>query len=119
MEDNEQVRALAKAVLKRQGYSVLVAEKGPEAFTILEAYDDPVQLLLTDVIMPEMNGKELFNILVERHPGLKVLYMSGYTDNTITSGGMLDKGVIFIQKPFNVQTLAVKVREMLDKSQEV
>jgi len=108
------VRDLALSFLKRQGYTVLAAENGPEALTILASHDGPVDLLLTDVVMPEMDGKELFTRANERHPDLKVLYMSGYTDNVIAHRGVLDEGVAFIQKPFNVQALASKVREVLD-----
>ena len=114
VEDNKLVRDLAHAILKRQGYTVLVAEDGPEALTILEAHDDPVDLLLTDVVMPGMNGRDLFDKVAEKYPDTKVLYMSGYTDNTIAHRGVLDEGTAFIQKPFNVQALAAKVREVLD-----
>lgn len=113
-EDNEQVRRLARDILKRQGYTVLVAENGPEALTILASPEDPVHLLLTDVVMPEMNGKELFDKGAEKHADLKVLYMSGYPGNVIAHRGVLDEGVAFIQKPFAVQALAAKVREVLD-----
>ena len=114
-EDNEQVRRLAQHILRRQGYTVLVAEDGPEALTILASHDDPVHLLLTDVVMPEMNGRELFARATESHPGLKVLYMSGYTASVIAHRGVLEEGTAFIQKPFNVQALAAKVREVLEQ----
>ena len=114
VEDDKLVRDLAHSILKRQGYTVLVAEDGPEALTVLEAHDDPVDLLLTDVVMPEMNGRDLFDKVAEKHPDTKVLYMSGYTDNVIAHRGVLDEGTAFIQKPFNVQALAAKVREVLD-----
>ena len=116
VEDNVQVRRLAHAILKRYGYTVLVARNGSEALAILAAHEDPVDLLFTDVVMPEMNGKELFTKAAERLPGLKVLYMSGYTNRVIAHRGVLDEGVQFIQKPFGVKALVAKVRQVLDQS---
>jgi CheY-like chemotaxis protein len=113
VEDKEQVREYCHTVLERQGYKVLEAEDGPEALTILALHGAPVNLLLTDVVMPKMNGKELFVRATERQPGLKVLYMSGYTDNVIAHRGVLDEGIAFIQKPFTVQALTAKVREVM------
>jgi two-component system cell cycle sensor histidine kinase/response regulator CckA len=115
VEDSEQVRHLVHALLERQGYLVLAAENGPEALTILASHDGPVHLLLTDVVLPGMNAKELFARATEGHPGLKVLYMSGYTDNVIAQRGVLEEGTAFIQKPFSVQILAAKVREVLEQ----
>jgi CheY-like chemotaxis protein len=115
VEDNEQVRELSLAILHRQGYSVITAENGREALAVLDRHEGPVHLLLTDVVMPGMNGRELFIEAVEKHPGLKVLFMSGYTDNVIAHHGVLDPGVAFIQKPFSVKDLAAKVREALDR----
>ncbi len=115
VEDNEHVRNIGQIILKQQGYSVLVAENGTEALSIVETHADPVHLLLTDVVMPEMNGRELFNRAAEKRPSLKVLYMSGYTDNVIAHRGVLDEGVQFIQKPFTVQGLSTKVREVLEQ----
>ncbi len=113
-EDDEQVRRLGRDVLERQGYQVLAAGDAAEALTRLAAHDGPVHLLLTDVILPGMNGRELHHKAVHTYPGLKVLYMSGYTDNVIAHHGVLDEGVNFIQKPFSVQGLGRKVREVLD-----
>ncbi len=113
VEDNGQVRDFGCAVLTQQGYTVLVAEDGAEALTCLSSHDGPVHLLLTDVIMPGMNGKELFTKASQRQPGLKVLYMSGYTGNVIARHGILDEGVEFIQKPFTVHGLAARVRKLL------
>jgi len=116
VEDNEPVRRLARSVLERQGYKVLAAPNGDEALQILEAHNgDPVHLLLSDVIMPGMNARELYSRAVEKYPGLKVLYMSGYTTNVIARQGVLDDGVQFIQKPFTVQALSNKVREVLTR----
>ncbi len=91
-----------------------MAENGAEALTVLESHDGSVHQLLTDVIMPGMNGSDLFAKAAEKCPGLKVLYMSGYTDNIIAHHGVLDEGAHFVQKPFSSQALAVKVREALD-----
>ena len=114
-EDEEQVRHLARAILKQQGYTVLVAESGSDALAILDQHDGPVHLLLTDVIMPGLNGKELFLQATDRLPDLKVLYMSGYTGNVLAHHGMQDEDPPFIQKPFAVRALTAKVREVLDQ----
>ena len=113
VEDNIIVRDIVFDILKKYNYTVLVAENGSEALAILETHDRPVHLLLTDVVMPGMNGKELYIQAVAKQAGLKVLYMSGYTDNVIAHRGVLEEGVAFIQKPFNVLSLASKVREVL------
>ena len=118
VEDSEQVRDLSHTILKRQGYTLLVAENGAEALRILAAHDGPLDLLLTDVVMPDMNGRDLFTRVAEKCPGIRVLYMSGYTDNVIAHHGVLDRGVEFIQKPFSVQALATKVRKVLEKPEE-
>ena len=115
VEDNAQVRNLARAILERQGYKVLVAERGPEALLILESYEDKVQLLLTDVVMPEINGRDLFVKVAEKRPDMRVLFMSGYTHNVIAHHGVLYDDTDFIQKPFGVKDLALKVRQVLDR----
>ncbi len=115
VEDNEEVRNLAVAILKREGYTVLVAESGREALAVLDSHKATVRLLLTDVVMPEINGKELYRRVSESCPNIKALYMSGYTDNVIAHHGVLDKGVHFIQKPFSVKALAEKVRDVLEE----
>jgi two-component system, cell cycle sensor histidine kinase and response regulator CckA len=114
VEDNEQVRQLADEILRRQGYSLIVAGNGVEALNRLASSNGPVDLLLTDVVMPDMNGKELFTRAADKHPGIKVLYMSGYSQDVIAHHGVLDEGVRFIQKPFTIHALATKVREALD-----
>lgn len=113
VEDSAMVMNLARAILEKRGYRVLVAASGAEAIRVLEEYRDAVHLLLTDVIMPDINGKELYDRVSPLYPALKVLFMSGYTQNVIAHHGVLDKGVFFIQKPFTVQGLTVKVREIL------
>jgi len=115
VEDSDQVRRLAESVLKRNGYQVLTAKDGAEALEAMASHDRPVNLLLTDVVLPGMNGRELYEKAAESSPSLKVLYMSGYTDNVIAHRGVLDEGVQFIQKPFTVYGLAVKVRDVLDE----
>jgi signal transduction histidine kinase len=112
-EDNVQVRELAADILNRQGYHLMVAKNGSEALNMLESYDGPLDLLFTDVVMPGINGKELFTRLTEKFPNLRVLYMSGYTNDVIAHKGVLDEGIHFLQKPFTVHGLANKVREVL------
>jgi CheY-like chemotaxis protein len=113
VEDNEMVRQMAVMVLQRQGYTVLSAASGAACLQQLAAHAGPLDLLLTDVVMPEMNGKALFAQVAARAPGTKVLYMSGYAQDVIAHRGVLDAGVHFIQKPFTLQSLAAKVREVL------
>jgi len=113
VEDNDHVRTLAHAILKRLGYDILIAENGPEALKILASNDITVDLLLTDVVMPEMNGKVLFEKAAEICSGLKVIYMSGYTESVIGHRGVLDDGIAFIQKPFTIHSMAAKIRDVL------
>jgi PAS domain S-box-containing protein len=114
VEDEDNVRKLTASILKRQGYTVLSAASGEQCLNLLSDHKDPLHLLLTDVIMPSMNGRELFEKLVVRFPTLKVLYMSGYADDVIGQFGVLEEGLDFIQKPFSIQKLAAKVRSVLD-----
>ncbi len=116
VEDNEHVRLLAHDILKKQGYTILLADNGTEALNVLNRYDHPVHLLLTDVVMPGMNGKELCALAVEKFPGLKVLFMSGYTDDIISHHGVLENGVPFIHKPLSADLLSSRVREILNGS---
>ena len=115
VEDDEQARRLTRTILERQGYTVLAAEDGQIALALLEKHEGPLHLLLTDVILPGMNGRELSARIAEKHPGLKVLFMSGYTDNVIVHHGVLEKGINFMQKPFTINALAAKIREVLKK----
>lgn len=115
IEDEDSVRKLAVRLLRRQGYKVLEAEGSGKAFMLCERYREPIHLILTDVVMPEMSGRELTEHLNRIHPEAKILYMSGYTDNVILHHGILEKGIAFIQKPFTLEILAKKVREVLDK----
>ena len=115
-EDEEMVRKLACKVLEMTGYQVLEAANGSTALLICERHKEPIHLVITDVIMPEMSGRELADRLAQLRPEMKVLYMSGYTDNAIVHHGVLDEGASFIQKPFATHALARKVREVLDAS---
>jgi two-component system, cell cycle sensor histidine kinase and response regulator CckA len=116
VEDEIEVRKLVAQILMGQGYRVIEASDGEEAIKAArENSGNKIHLLLTDVVMPGMSGRELAEILVPQHPGLKILYMSGYTDNAIVNHGVLDEGVNYIQKPFTLDALARKVREVLDR----
>jgi len=116
VEDEEAVLLLAKTILERHGYRVFTAPKPALAIHVAETFPDPIHLLITDVIMPGMNGRDLFKRLNLSRPGLKCIFMSGYTANVIAHHGVLDEGIHFLQKPFSVKALAEKVREVLDAS---
>ncbi len=114
VEDESEVRRITRRLLVRKGYNVLEAEDTEAAIRIGNDPATPFDLLLTDVVMPKMSGKQVYKQLNEVRPGLKVLYMSGYTENVIAHQGVLDKGVNFLQKPFMADNLMKKVREVLD-----
>ena len=114
-EDQNEVRALAKKTLARYGYTVLEAQSGAEALTLLEQHPGPIHLLLTDVVMPRMSGRQLVERVSPLRPEMKVLFMSGYTDDAIVHHGVLEGGLPFLQKPFAPAGLARKVREVLDQ----
>jgi len=114
VEDEANLRYLARQYLEKQGYRVIEAADGAVAMQIAVAHEGVIHLLLTDVIMPGMNGRELAQRISEIRPNLKVLYMSGYTENVIGQDGTLDAGVRLLQKPFNLRDLKSKVREVLD-----
>jgi PAS domain S-box-containing protein len=113
VEDEEAVRELTQTVLTSYGYKVIVTQDPVHAQSIAET-GLPIQLVLTDVVMPAMSGRELVQKLTAKYPHLRVLYMSGYSDDIITSGGVLEAGLAFLQKPFTPVTLAQKVRDVLD-----
>ena len=113
-EDEEVVRKLALEVLLSYGYKVLEAENGKTALSICESQGESIDLLITDVVMPEMGGRELAARLLKRCPDVKVLYMSGYTDDAVIRQGEIKEGSNFIQKPFSLEALVQKVREVLD-----
>ncbi|HCE42335.1 MAG TPA: hybrid sensor histidine kinase/response regulator [Lentisphaeria bacterium] len=114
VEDEEQVRNLTRMVLEKCGYTVLVACNGPDAIKLARQNDKRIKLLLTDIIMPEMSGRSLAPQLLAMDPGIKVLYMSGYTDSEIIQKELMTTGTSFLQKPFSHEFLARKVREVLD-----
>ncbi len=119
VEDEANLRYLARQYLEKQGYKVLEAADGAVAMQIAVAHEPVIHLLLTDVIMPGMNGHELAQRISEIRPNMKILYMSGYTENVIGHDGMLDAGIRLLQKPFNLRDLKSIVREVLDASPDL
>ncbi len=115
VEDEEEVRKVAARILRGQGYKVLEASNGADTLMICKEQKEPIHLILTDIVMPQMSGCELAKCISSIHPEIKVLYMSGYTDNAITHNGILEEGIKYIKKPFEIEGLARKVREVLDK----
>jgi len=114
VEDQKAVRSFAKAALRQHGYHVIDACDGGEALSVAKECSEQIHLLLTDVIMPGLNGRELCDRLKELRPTLKVLFISGYTADVIANRGVLDPGIAFLHKPFSQEELARKVREVLD-----
>ncbi|MEK7725437.1 MAG: ATP-binding protein, partial [Acidobacteriota bacterium] len=114
VEDEEQVRRVAVEVLTVLGYQVFEASNGTQAIQLAKLYKDTIHLLLTDVVMPKMNGKEMAEQIKIHHPEAEVLYMSGYNDDIIANHGILDGNLHFLGKPFSPSTLANKVREVLE-----
>ena len=117
VEDDDSLRNLVRRVLKRYGYNVLAAKNGEDALRVSEEHEGPINLMITDVVMPGMDGRELSTRLQPYRPELKILYMSGYTDNTIVERGVLAPGINFIEKPFSPESLALKIRKLLDVKQ--
>jgi CheY-like chemotaxis protein len=115
VEDEATVRSVAREVLQMVGYTVLEAATGEEALERAEQHSSPIHLLVTDVVMPGMNGRELANRLAVDYPTLEVLYLSGYTDDAIAHHGVLEAGIELLHKPFTPDTLTRRVREVLDK----
>jgi CheY-like chemotaxis protein len=116
VEDETAILKMVKAMLESQGYTVLAASSPGEAISLVESHKAQIHILITDVIMPEMNGRELVNKLQSNYPGLKHLFMSGYTANVIAPHGVLDDGIHFIQKPFGLRNLSKKIRDILDEN---
>jgi CheY-like chemotaxis protein len=114
VEDAQRVRAVVREILEMSGYVVLEARHGAEALEISNRHAGPIHLLVTDVVMPQMSGRELAQRLATLRPEMKVLYMSGYTDDAIVRHGVLASGIAFLSKPFTPNALALKVREVLD-----
>jgi DNA-binding response OmpR family regulator len=114
-EDEPALRELTNIVLSELGYRVLSAGDGEEALRIAGQGDVKIDLLVSDVVLPNLNGKALSEKLSASYPGLKTLFVSGYTEEAISHHGVLDPGIAFLQKPFPVYALACKVRELLDR----
>jgi len=114
VEDDETVRSFAVRMLEHFGYTTLEAPSGADALVLFRERAEPVHLVLTDVVMPEMSGLDFVRRMRQMHGDFEVLFMSGYTDDAIANHGVLDPGVSFIEKPFTVEALAVKVRQLLD-----
>jgi CheY-like chemotaxis protein len=114
VEDALRVRAVVREILEMNGYHVLEARHGAEALEISERHQGPIHIMVTDVVMPQMSGRELAQRLAPVRPDMKVLYMSGYTDDAIVRHGVLGAGMAFLSKPFTPDALAVKVREVLE-----
>ena len=113
VEDADPLRELAGEILREAGYTLLQAANGADAIRVTEAYREPIHLLLTDVVMPEIDGPKLAERLLRIHPGIKVLYMSGYTDESLSHHGVRGSGISLLQKPFTRESITRKVREVL------
>jgi DNA-binding response OmpR family regulator len=115
VEDEQSVRELVRQYLGSTGYSVLEAADGVQALKVAAEHSDQIHLLITDVVMPHLSGPDLATQLGASRASLKVLFISGYTDDTVFRHGVLEGGVAFLQKPFNLKALAAKIRELLDE----
>jgi CheY-like chemotaxis protein len=113
-EDESSVRDLVSRILTRQGYTVLLSVDGRDALRVAAEYSAPIHLLLSDVVMPQLNGSELAAQLLGTRPDIKVLFLSGYTDDDVLRNGVTSATMAFMQKPFTVHQLATRVREALD-----
>jgi CheY-like chemotaxis protein len=119
VEDQEPVRRLTRKILETQGYAVLAAADGPEALQMAERHAGTIHILVTDVVMPGMSGREVGRRLAAGRPEMRVLYLSGYADDSIVRHGVLEPGLAFLQKPFTPETLTRRVREVLDAPSEL
>jgi CheY-like chemotaxis protein len=114
VDDEAGVRKLTSRILRTRGYSVLEAASGAEALSVAHAWHEPIDLLVTDVVMPEMSGWELARLLQDERPGLETLYISGYAQDAVVHQAGVDKKVHFLQKPFAAGALVQEVRKLLD-----
>jgi two-component system, cell cycle sensor histidine kinase and response regulator CckA len=114
VEDEESVRELVRDYLAGTGYRVLEAVDGVQALEVAEAHKGPIHILVTDVVMPRLSGRELASRIAVQRPNTKILFISGYTDDSIFRHGVLEGGVAYLQKPFNLKAIAQKIREVLD-----
>jgi len=115
VEDEEPVRQIARSILERFGYRILEAKNGLEALALAESHLGPIDLLLTDVVMPQMSGPLLARQLALVRPHTQVICMSGYTDDAVVRHGVLDSRIAFLQKPLTPEKLRRKVRDLLDQ----
>jgi len=113
VEDDNSVRSLVRRVLETSGFTVISASSGVEALALCDRQQHKIDLLLTDVIMPQMSGRDLAGHIRERYPDMQVLFMSGYTSNAIANNGVLEPGMNFIGKPFTAADLSEKIQEIL------
>jgi len=113
VEDEESVRQLVRDTLAAKGYQVLEGENGEAGIAAAAGHRGRIDLIITDVVMPGMGGREMVKQLAETRPETRVLYLSGYTEDAIVSDGSIEKGTAFLQKPFTLQSLSRKVREVL------
>src|SRR5262249_4718526 len=113
VEDEAGIRALVQKFLRKQGYETLEASNGEEALAVVRAHTGAIDLLITDMVMPHLGGRELVSRLHEQRKDLKILYISGYTDDATVSAGELPAGSAFLQKPFTLSALLEKVRGLL------
>ena len=116
VDDEEPVQYVVREILERHGYRVLVACDGPAALKVSSEFQGSIHLLLTDIVMPQMNGLEMAKRMTADRPSIKILYMSGYPDTVVFEQGRVSSGRYFLRKPFSALTLARKVREVLDDS---
>ena len=118
-EDDDAVRGVVRAILTKSGYRVLEAQNAGEAVLLCEQHPRPIDLLLSDVVMPILNGRQLAERVQPSRPEMKVLFMSGYTDDAVVRHGVSNSGIAFLQKPITPESLAKKVREVLDVARQV
>lgn len=114
VEDEEPLRKVIIELLTQIGYRVLAASNGKEAMRIAETYSDKIHLLISDVIMPGIAGPELARTLCRRRSDMKVIYISGFTDDSLAPQGVLEPGTVLVNKPFSIRVLSAKMREVLD-----
>jgi CheY-like chemotaxis protein len=118
VEDETNVRELISQYLRDMGHTVVEASDGAEALEVAHRYREPLHMLVTDMVMPKMSGRELADRLLEQYPQLKVLFISGYTSDTAARHGILEGEMAFLQKPFGLRDLARKIREVLNTSRD-
>jgi DNA-binding NtrC family response regulator len=115
VEDTEALREVIRETLEEGGYTVLLAANGEDALALSREHSGPIELLLTDVVMPRLGGGDLGRLLLALRPGLRVLYMSGYSDGAISQHGVLGEGIMLLEKPFSAASLEHAVRVALDR----